>query len=72
MLFELQDLQERYAKYVLIPEGIEHYLMDRYKWSKEVAHEKFLKFKAKPEDEEDDYIENKPNPAPHQNTLYLL
>ena len=60
---KLQDLRERYAKYVLVPEGIEHFLRDKYKWSKEKAHEEFLKFKAKPEEEidEDDSNEKKPN-----------
>ena len=49
-----EQLKERYAKHVLIPEGCERYLMDKFKMNEAEAKYWFLNHKAK--DEDDDIV----------------
>merc|ERR1712037_674076 len=50
-----EQLKERYAKHVLIPEGCERYLMEKFKMIEAEAKYWFLNYNAK--DEDDDIIE---------------
>ena len=50
-----EQMKERYAKHVLIPEGCERYLMDKFKMNEAEAKYWFLNYMAK--DEDDDILE---------------
>ena len=63
LLPELDDFSaDRYAKNVIVPEGIEFYLQIKFNLSKEEAHKAFVNHRAKSdEDDEDELCENNDN-----------